>query len=168
MGTTAAAASRKIFAAHLYPGRVRSLTLNQSADTHDNWPLEAFKPFLAMAAAGGLRDTLEAMLADKAIYRSPQALGPAYEDVGAFSDADIDIYLRPLMATEQQLEDSRRFRERAFDNRHTLSYRRPAGKTQRPRRLGSAWANRDDVYFPVRMGPAGWPGPFRGQSERWN
>ena len=42
----------QIFAA-LYPERVRSLTLTD-CDTHDNWPPEAFKPFLAMAAGGGL------------------------------------------------------------------------------------------------------------------
>ena len=47
----------QIFAA-LYPERVRSLTLT-NCDTHDNWPPEAFKPFLEMAAAGGLRDALE-------------------------------------------------------------------------------------------------------------
>src|SRR5215831_817779 len=64
----------QIFAA-LYPERVRSLTLTD-CDTHDNWPPQAFKPFLAMAAAGGLRGTLNAMLADKNVYRSPQALGP--------------------------------------------------------------------------------------------
>ena len=40
----------QIFSA-LYPERVRSLTLTD-CDTHDNWPPEAFKPFLAMAAAG--------------------------------------------------------------------------------------------------------------------
>jgi len=67
----------QIFAA-LYPQRVRSLTLTD-CDTHDNWPPEAFKPFLAMAAGGGLRGTLDAMLSDKTIYRWPQVLGPAYE-----------------------------------------------------------------------------------------
>src|SRR5258707_4711441 len=67
----------QIFAA-LHPERVRSLTLTD-CDAHDNWPPEAFKPFLAMAAAGGLRGAIEAMLADKSVYRSPQALGPAYE-----------------------------------------------------------------------------------------
>lgn len=41
----------QIFAA-LNPGRVRTLTLTD-CDTHDNWPPEAFKPFVAMAAAGG-------------------------------------------------------------------------------------------------------------------
>ena len=43
----------QIFAA-LHPSRVRSLTLTD-CDVHDNWPPEAFKPFLAMAAAGGLQ-----------------------------------------------------------------------------------------------------------------
>src|SRR5579863_5905928 len=57
----------QIFAA-LYPERVRSLTLTD-CDTHNNWPPEAFKPFLAMAAGGGLRGTLDAMLEDKSVYR---------------------------------------------------------------------------------------------------
>ena len=67
----------QIFAA-LNPERVRTLTLT-NCDTHDNWPPEAFKPFVDMVKAGGLRDTLDAMLADKTIFRSPGALGPAYE-----------------------------------------------------------------------------------------
>src|SRR5207248_8934256 len=50
----------QIFAA-LYPERVRSLTLTD-CDTHDNWPPEAFKPFLIMAAAGRLDLSLEKML----------------------------------------------------------------------------------------------------------
>ena len=78
----------QIFAA-LYPERVRSLTLTD-CDTHDNWPPEAFKPFLAMAAAGGLRGTLDAMLSDKSVYRSPQALGPAYEHPEQLSDDSIE------------------------------------------------------------------------------
>ena len=67
----------QIFAA-LNPERVRTLTLT-NCDTHDNWPPEAFKPFVDMVKAGELRDTLNAMLADKTIFRSPGALGPAYE-----------------------------------------------------------------------------------------
>src|ERR1700745_3641408 len=51
----------------LYPEGVRSLTL-PDCDAHDNWPPEAFNPFLAMAAAGGLRATLDAMLTNKAAY----------------------------------------------------------------------------------------------------
>ena len=80
----------QIFAA-LHPDRVRTLTLT-NCDTHDNWPPEAFKPFVEMTLAGGLRDTLNAMLADKAIYRSPQALGPAYEQPESVTDEDIETY----------------------------------------------------------------------------
>src|SRR6202521_1661151 len=80
----------QIFAA-LYPERVRSLTLTD-CDTHDNWPPEAFKPFLAKAAAGGLRGMLEAMLSDKNVYRSPQALGLAYESPEHVSDDSIEKY----------------------------------------------------------------------------
>src|ERR1700716_1916563 len=58
----------QIFAA-LNPNRVRGLTLTH-CDTPENWPPKAFKPFVDMAVAGGLSDTLNAMLADTAIYRS--------------------------------------------------------------------------------------------------
>src|SRR3984957_8503235 len=97
----------QIFAA-LNPSRVRSLTLT-NCDTHDNWPPEAFMPFVEMVAAGGLSDTLNAMLADKSIYRSPGGLGPAYEHPEAVSDADIEIYLRPHVHTLQRIRDLERF-----------------------------------------------------------
>src|SRR6195256_1150290 len=87
----------QIFAA-LNPERVRSLTLTD-CDAHDNWPPEAFKPFLAMAAAGGLRGTIDALLSDKNVYRSAQALGPAYEHPERLSDDSIETYLRPLVRT---------------------------------------------------------------------
>src|SRR5215468_12247694 len=90
----------QIFAA-MHPKRVRSLTLTD-CDTHDNWPPEAFKPFLAMAAGGGLRRTLEALLADKNTYRSAQALGPAYEHPEQVSDETIEVYLRPFLRTAQR------------------------------------------------------------------
>src|SRR5215475_15156909 len=57
----------QIFAAR-HPQRVRSLALT-NCDAHDNWPPDAFKPFLEMAAAGGLPDTLRALVGDKSIYR---------------------------------------------------------------------------------------------------
>jgi pimeloyl-ACP methyl ester carboxylesterase len=74
----------QIFAA-LNPGRIQTLTITNS-DAHDNWPPEAFKPFVDMAIAGGLKDTLNAMLSDKAIFRSPGALGLAYEHPEKVSD----------------------------------------------------------------------------------
>src|SRR6202041_2205787 len=97
----------QIFAAW-NPERVRSLTLTD-CDTHDNWPPEAFKPFLAMAAAGGLPGALNALLSDKKVYRSPQALGPAYEHPEQVSDDTIEQYLRPFVRTDQRTRDLQRF-----------------------------------------------------------
>jgi pimeloyl-ACP methyl ester carboxylesterase len=134
----------QIFAA-LYPERVRSLTLTD-CDTHDNWPPEAFKPFLAMAAAGGLRGTLEKMLSDKSVYRSLQALGPAYEHPEQLSDDSIEKYLRPFVRTEQRSRDLQRFLA-AFDNKHTLAVEAQLKTLKAPTLI--VWGT-DDVYFDVK------------------
>jgi pimeloyl-ACP methyl ester carboxylesterase len=134
----------QIFAA-LYPQRIRSLTLTD-CDTHDNWPPEAFKPFLEMAAGVGLRGTLDAILADKSIYRSPGALGPAYEQPEKVSDDTIETYLRPFVATEQRTLDLQRFLA-AFDNKHTLAVE-PQLKTLKAPTL-IVWGT-DDVYFDIK------------------
>jgi pimeloyl-ACP methyl ester carboxylesterase len=134
----------QIFAAS-HPERLRSLTLTD-CDTHDNWPPEAFKPFLAMAAAGGLRGALEGMLADKSVYRSPQALGPAYEHPERLSDESIDIYLRPLARTEQRTRDFQRFLA-AFDNVQTVKLESRLRTLQVPTLI--VWGT-DDIYFPVK------------------
>src|SRR4030088_773237 len=134
----------QIFAA-LYPEFIRSLTLTD-CDTHDNWPPEAFKPFLAMAAGGGLRGTLDAMLSDKSVYRSPQALGPAYEHPEQVSDDSIETYLGPLVRTEQRLRDLQRFLA-AFDNKHTLAIEARLKTLKAPTLI--VWGT-DDVYFDVK------------------
>ncbi|MCU1308388.1 MAG: alpha/beta hydrolase fold family protein [Acidobacteriaceae bacterium] len=134
----------QIFAA-LNPERVRSFTLTD-CDTHDNWPPEAFKPFLTMAANGGLRGTLEAMLADKSVYRSPQALGPAYEHPEQLSDESIETYLRPFIRSEQRLRDLQRFLA-AFDNKHTLAIEARLKTLKAPTLI--VWGT-DDVYFDVK------------------
>jgi pimeloyl-ACP methyl ester carboxylesterase len=134
----------QIFAA-LNPKRVRSLTLT-NCDTHDNWPPEAFKPFVEMVAAGGLRKTLKAMLSDKSIYRSPGALGPAYEHPETATDEDIEIYLRTHLRSEQRTKDLERF-VLAFDHKHTLAIEPQLRKLQA--RTLIVWGT-DDVYFPVK------------------
>jgi pimeloyl-ACP methyl ester carboxylesterase len=133
----------QIFAA-LNPGRVRSLTLT-NCDAHDNWPPEAFKPFVDMVKAGGLREILEAMLADKTIFRSPGALGPAYERPETVTDEDIETYLRPLVRSEQRTRDLQRFVV-AFDNKHTRVIEPQLRQLQAPTLI--VWGT-DDVYFPV-------------------
>jgi pimeloyl-ACP methyl ester carboxylesterase len=134
----------QIFAA-LHPERVRSLTLT-NCDAHDNWPPEAFKPFLSMAAAGGLLAALEAMLADKGTYRSPQALGPAYEHPQRLTDDSIERYLRPLVRTEQRTRDFQRFLA-AFDNAHTLRIESRLKTLKAPTLI--VWGT-DDIYFDLK------------------
>src|SRR5215472_18873401 len=134
----------QIFAA-LNPNRVRSLTLT-NCDAYDNWPPEAFKPFVDMVVAGGLGNPLNAMLADKAIYRSPAALGPAYERPEIVSDEDIEIYLQPLVRTEQRTRDLQRF-VAAFDHRHTVVIEPRLRQLQAPTLI--VWGT-DDIYFPVK------------------
>jgi pimeloyl-ACP methyl ester carboxylesterase len=134
----------QIFAA-LYPQRVRSLTLT-NCDAHDNWPPEAFKPFLAMAAGGGLRRALDAMLSDKSVYRSPQALGPAYERPEQLSDDSIETYLRPFVRSDQRTRDLLRFLA-AFDSKHTLAIEDRLKTLKAPTLI--VWGT-DDIYFDVK------------------
>jgi pimeloyl-ACP methyl ester carboxylesterase len=134
----------QIFAA-LYPHRVRSLTLT-NCDAHDNWPPEAFKPFVQMVAAGGLRDTLRAMLNDKTVYRSPQALGPAYERPDEVTDETIDAYLTPHLRTPQRTRDLERFVS-AFDCKHTLAIEDRLKQVRAPTLI--AWGT-NDIYFDVK------------------
>jgi len=133
----------QIFAAS-FPQRVRSLTLTD-CDAHDNWPPEAFKPFLAMAGSGGLPDTLNAMLADKNVYRSAGALGPAYEHPERVTDDTIEAYLRPLVRTGQRTRDLQRFLA-AFDNSHTRAIEARLKTLQAPTLI--VWGT-DDLYFDV-------------------
>jgi pimeloyl-ACP methyl ester carboxylesterase len=134
----------QIFAA-LHPERVRTLTLT-NCDARDNGPPVAFKPFADTAAAGSLRDSLNAMLADKSIYRSPSALGPAYERPENVSDTDIEIYLRPLVRTEHRTRDFQRFLA-ALDHIHTRAVEPQLRQLRIPTLI--VWAT-DDVYFPVK------------------
>jgi pimeloyl-ACP methyl ester carboxylesterase len=148
----------QIFAA-LFPQRVRSITLT-NCDTHDNWPPEGFKPFVKMVAEGGLPGTLAAMLNDKKIYRSPQALGPAYEKPEAVTDATIDTFFKPHVRTPQRTQDLERF-VNAFDNQHTLAIEPKLKALKAPALI--VWGD-DDVYFDVKW--SAWlekvlPGPTR-------
>lgn len=134
----------QIFAA-LYPSRVRMLVLT-NCDTHDNWPPEAFKPFVDMVIAGGLKAALTAMLDDKDVYRSPRALGPGYERPESVSDEDIEIYLRPLVRTEQRTRDLQRF-VFAFDHKHTVVIEPLLRRLEVPTFI--VWGT-DDIYFPTK------------------
>jgi pimeloyl-ACP methyl ester carboxylesterase len=148
----------QIFAA-LFPERVRSIALT-NCDVHDNWPPVAFRPFVELVRRGELPKTLAAMLEDKNVYRSPQALGPAYENSAAVTDATIDTYLQPHVRTPQRTLDLARF-VNAFDNEHTVLIEPQLRALKKPALI--VWAD-DDVYFDVKWSQ--WlektlPGPSR-------
>jgi pimeloyl-ACP methyl ester carboxylesterase len=132
----------QIFAA-LYPKRIRSLVLT-NGDVHDNWPPEAFKPFVGMVASGGLPQTLSAMLGDKSVYRS--ALGPAYERREDVSDDTIETYLKPHLLSPQRTYDLERF-VNAFDCRHTVKIEKRLRELRAPTLI--AWGT-DDIYFDLK------------------
>jgi pimeloyl-ACP methyl ester carboxylesterase len=134
----------QIFAA-LYPKRIRSLVLTD-CDAHDNWPPEAFEGFVEMVAAGGLSGALNAMLTDKSVYRSPQALGLAYERPEAVSDDTIETYLRPHLRSPQRTLDLERF-VNAFDSRHTVQIEKSLKLVEAPTLI--AWGT-DDIFFDVK------------------
>jgi pimeloyl-ACP methyl ester carboxylesterase len=98
-----------------------------------------------MAAGGGLRGTLDAMLSNKDVYRSPQALGPAYEHPDQVTDESIETYLRPFVSNEQRTRDLQRFLA-AFDNAHTRAVEARLKALTVPTLI--VWGT-DDVYFGV-------------------
>jgi pimeloyl-ACP methyl ester carboxylesterase len=101
---------------------------------------------MAMVAAGGLPETLKAMLADKSIFRSVAALGPAYERPAAVSDETIEIYLRPHLRSAQRTHDLERF-VNAFDCLHTVSIEKQLRLVYAPTLI--VWGT-DDIYFHVK------------------
>jgi pimeloyl-ACP methyl ester carboxylesterase len=86
------------------------------------------------------------MLSDKSVYRSPQALGPAYEHPDQLTDNSIEKYLRPFVRTEQRTRDLQRFLA-AFDNKHTLAIEAQLKTLKAPSLI--VWGT-DDVYFDVK------------------
>jgi pimeloyl-ACP methyl ester carboxylesterase len=144
VGNDSGGAISQIFAA-LNPGRVRTLTLTD-CNTKDNWPPAAFAELLEATARGELGETLHVMLADKAVYRSPDGLGMAYERPQSVSDDDIDIYLQPFVRSEQRLRDLERFLD-AFDYEHTVKVEPALRQLQAPTLI--VWGT-DDIYFPMK------------------
>jgi pimeloyl-ACP methyl ester carboxylesterase len=139
VGNDGGGAVCQIFAVN-NPHRLRSLTLTD-CDVHDNWPPEAFQGFVDMVAAGGLRETLSAMLADKSVFRG--ALGPCYENPAAVTDDTIEAYLWPYFASPNRIRGLERF-VGAFDCAQTVGIERKLRFIEAPTLI--LWAT-DDVYF---------------------
>ncbi len=100
------------------PHRLRSLVLS-NGDVHDNWPPKEFSGFLDMVADGGLPQTLQKMLDDKAVFRGADGMEGAYEDSSLVSDETVEAYIRPHLSSVQRTSDLVRF-ILSFDNTQTV------------------------------------------------
>ena len=148
----------QLFAAG-HPERLRTLALT-NCDTHDNWPPEAVKPIIEAARSGALTEAARLMLADPTFARSAAGLGVGYADPSAPTDEAIRIYLEPLVATPERIENSRRY-WLSFDCAQTVAIEPALRRLRVPTLVVWGLA---DVFFDVRW--ARWlgatiPGPTR-------
>jgi haloalkane dehalogenase len=83
--------------------RVRSLLLT-NCDTEDDCPPPSFRPFVALAHAGGLADkTIAPALANKALARSARGIGGiGYANPLNPTDDMIETYFAPIVASEKR------------------------------------------------------------------
>jgi pimeloyl-ACP methyl ester carboxylesterase len=88
----------QVFAAR-YPTRIRTLTLT-NCDVHDNFPPEAFKPFVALAESGEFGPMVAAMAGDLALARSEVGFGMGYAHPDQLSDEVLASYLGPFVPDE--------------------------------------------------------------------
>lgn len=89
-----------------YPQRVRSLTL-ANCEVAEHWPNALLEGFYAAVVTGGLTEAMRAMLTDTKLAQ--EQLGAlVYEDPATFSEACIGLYLRPLLACAERVEQFKR------------------------------------------------------------
>jgi pimeloyl-ACP methyl ester carboxylesterase len=85
----------QVFAAR-YPERIRTLTLT-NCDVHDNFPPEAFKPFISLAASGEFGPLVAAMADDPALARSEVGFGMGYARPDQVPTEILDSFLAPFV-----------------------------------------------------------------------
>ena len=85
----------QVFAAR-YPERIRTLTLT-NCDVHDNFPPEAFKPFVLLAETGEFGPMVAAIADDPALARSEAGFGMGYERPDQVPGEILDSFLGPFV-----------------------------------------------------------------------
>jgi pimeloyl-ACP methyl ester carboxylesterase len=88
----------QVFAAR-YPHRIRTLTLT-NCDVHDNFPPEAFRPFVALAESGDLGPMVAAMAGDLTVARSEVGFAQGYAQPDELPDELLVSYLGPFVADQ--------------------------------------------------------------------
>ena len=90
----------QVFAAR-HPERIRTLTLT-NCDVHDNFPPEAFKPFVDLAASGEFGPLVAAMAGDLELARSEVGFGMGYAHPEWLPDEVLASYLQPFVRRSGQ------------------------------------------------------------------
>jgi pimeloyl-ACP methyl ester carboxylesterase len=100
VGNDTGGAVCQVFAAR-HPERIRTLTLT-NCDVHDNFPPEAFKPSIELAAQGEFGPLVAALAGDLSLARSEVGLGQGYQHPERLSDEVVQSYLGPFVADQGQ------------------------------------------------------------------
>ena len=88
----------QVFAAR-HPERIRTLNLT-NCDVHDNFPPEAFKPSIELAAQGEFGPLVAAMAGDLTLARTEVGFGQGYQHPEKLTDELINSYLGPFVADD--------------------------------------------------------------------
>ena len=129
----------QIFAAE-HPERIRTLTLT-NCDTHDNYPPEGLKGFIALAKAGQIGATIQRVFDDAEFGKN--LLGTAYEHPEDLSRETVEAYLRPWLEGDRA-KDLERFLIVNEDNTQSTRIEPKLRQLRAPALI--VWAT-DDVFF---------------------
>jgi pimeloyl-ACP methyl ester carboxylesterase len=86
----------QVFAAR-HPERIRTLSLT-NCDVHENFPPDAFRPSIEMAARGEFGPLVAALASDLELARSDVGFGQGYQFPALLSDELLWSYLGPFVA----------------------------------------------------------------------
>jgi pimeloyl-ACP methyl ester carboxylesterase len=127
-----------------YPERVRTLALTD-CDTHHNFPPEAFKPTVELAAAGLIAAAAPDLLADIAGMRATD-LGSGYEHPDAVAEDVYRAYLTPVLGTPEHAREFERLLM-ALDSTELLSIEDKLRALTTPTLI--VWGT-DDPFFDLK------------------
>ncbi|TCS16813.1 pimeloyl-ACP methyl ester carboxylesterase [Caulobacter sp. BK020] len=129
-----------------HPARVRTMLLT-NCDVHENSPPPQMAGSIAKARAGVYDQKIALHLEDRAYARSASGIGgAAYIDPASFSDASLEYYFRPLVASPERRSQLNRYLA-AFEPNPLLAIEAGLGRSAIPTRM--VWGTADPL-FPVR------------------
>jgi pimeloyl-ACP methyl ester carboxylesterase len=124
-----------------FPERVRSLTLT-NCEVHDLWPNEALRNFYESFRSGAIVPAMHAMRTDPAVARA--AFAPAYEDPSHLTDEAVEVYLDPILASEERVATLTRLALSNADPAATVALEPALRRLQAPTLV--IWGDAD-VFF---------------------